>query len=589
MLDYSDYIADWPDIPYPNFSAWLEDIAAQWPNERALLFRTGKQKDFTIWTFGHYAGECRRIARGLLAAGLRRGDRVALWAENRPEWMAVWMAAAIAGMVIVPVDYLVHEDECANILKITEAKAFFYSPRKQAFTDSAVSKLPFVTVRVCLYREDPPEAGAAVYFDSFGAAGVNTAGPEEQKLPSAADIAENDPVSVVFTSGTTGFAKGVTLSHKGIIANASAAIRSLRPRFGDMFLNVLPLHHTYPTCTQFISPLSIGVPVVIVDKLVGKVVVDAVRDAGVTHLIAVPLLFDKVKAAIEQGYNKLSPVIRLPLDLLRKISLAKAKKGRPEFGQAVFKFLRKKAGLGTVKLTVAGGGPLNPKTADFFDSLGFNMVNGYGMSENSPLISVSTPRYKNNASVGLPVKYTDVKILDKGPEGIGEIAVKSPSLMLGYYKNEEATKAVFTEDGYLLTGDLGYRDEQGFIFIHGRKKNLIVSPGGKNIYPEEIESRFDGSRVVGEILVVGRKQSGGEQILAVVVPNFEALEEDYPGKELSDEFIHNLVKREIEAVNRTLVVYKKIGNFILRREEFEKNAQRKIRRFMYKQYENATL
>jgi long-chain acyl-CoA synthetase len=244
-------------------------------------------------------------------------------------------------------------------------------------------------------------------------------------------------------------------------------------------------------------------------------------------------------------------------------------------------------------MMVAGGGPLNPKTADVFESLGFNIYHGYGMSENGPLISVGTPGFKNNASVGLPVKYTEVKIEDSDEYGVGEIVIKSPSIMLGYYENPEATKEVLTEDGWLRTGDLGYRDEKGFIYINGRKKNLIVSPGGKNIYPEEIEKYFDLSRVVGEILVVGRKEEKGERIFAVVVPNREALAADYPEKVSKEgelgrealEFINGLVKKEIEKVNRGLAPYKKIDGFLLRQEEFEKNAQKKIRRFLYKEYE----
>ncbi|MDR2747953.1 MAG: AMP-binding protein, partial [Treponema sp.] len=151
------------------------------------------------------------------------------------------------------------------------------------------------------------------------------------------------------------------------------------------------------------------------------------------------------------------------------------------------------------------------------------------------------------------------------------------------------TREVFTDDGYLKTGDLGYRDQKGFIFINGRKKNLIVSSGGKNIYPEEIEAHFEGSRVISEILILGRKEVefGGEQIFAVAVPNTETLAEDYPGKELDDAFIHSLIKKEIEQVNRTLVGYKKISDFVIRREEFEKNAQKKIKRFLYKSYEKA--
>jgi long-chain acyl-CoA synthetase len=319
---------------------------------------------------------------------------------------------------------------------------------------------------------------------------------------------------------------------------------------------------------------------------VGKVVIDDIRDGGGTFLIAVPLLFDKVMAGIGAAYLRLFPPIRGILDIFRRKALAEANKGNFEYGRDFFKFIRKKAGLDSLRMTVAGGGPLSLKTADFFDSFGFNIVHGYGMSENSPLISVNTPWHKRNASVGLPVKYTEVKILDP-EDGIGEIAIKSPSIMLGYYENSDATAEIITDDGWLLTGDLGYLDEDGFIYISGRKKNLIVSSGGKNIYPEEIEAHFDGSRVIGQILVLGRKSAEhGEQIYALAVPNTETLEEDYPGRELTDEFLHGLIKTEIENVNRTLASYKKISDFALHHEEFEMNAQRKIKRFKYKHYEN---
>jgi long-chain acyl-CoA synthetase len=585
MLDYTDYVSDLPDIPHPNFIAWLAAIEEEWKDKDAILYRSGKQKAFTRWSFTRYAAECRRIGRGLLAAGLVRGDRVVLWAENRPEWMAVWMGTLIAGLSIVPVDFLVSEKECLNIIKITRARAFFYSGRKKSFAESLPAAGFSLPVSIDISGGEEAEDGLAGKsgYDHFGAEAGN------QPLPAVSDIAGHDPASIVFTSGTTGFAKGVTLHHRGIIANASAAIRILEPNFRDVFISVLPLHHTYPTTCTFIAPLSIGVTTVIADKIVGKVVIDDIRDAGVTYLIAVPLLFDKVMTALEQGYNKLPGLIRGPLNALRKIALAKAKKGNFEFGQKAFRFIRRKAGLHTIRMMVAGGGALNPKTADFFDSLGFNIVHGYGMSENGPLISVNTPRHKNNASVGLPVSYTDVKIVDPNDEGAGEIAIKSPSLMLGYFENEEATKEVFTEDGYLLTGDLGYRDELGYLYINGRKKNLIVSSGGKNIYPEEIETHFNGSRVIAEILVLGRKEPsfGGEQIFAVTVPNFETLALDFPGKEPDEPFIKDLIKKEIEAVNRGLPGYKKIGDFILRREPFEKNAQQKIRRFLYKSYENS--
>ncbi|MDR0585625.1 MAG: AMP-binding protein [Treponema sp.] len=576
MLKWSEYTADWPDLPYPNFIALLDDIDKKWGEKTALYYRPGKQKDFTRWSFSFYAAECRRIARGLVKAELKKGDRVALWAENRPEWMVVWMAAAVAGCVIVPVDYLVSEKECRNIIAITGAKAFFYSKRKEEFARSLDIH---ADLRVCI------DSG-----EDYGRFGINAG---DVPLPSAGSIDRRDPVSIVFTSGTTGFAKGVTLSHNGIISNVSAAILALQPTSTDTFINVLPLHHTYPTACSFIAPLVLGVGIIIVERLVGKVVIDDIRDAGGTLLIAVPLLYDKVKDALEAGLRKLPLPVKTLINILRSIALSQAKKSKTGFGRVMLKFVRKKAGLGSMRMMVAGGGALNPKTADFFESLGFNIYHGYGMSENSPLISVGTPGFKNNASVGLPVKYTEVKIEDPDEYGVGEIVIRSPSIMLGYYENPEATKEVLTEDGWLRTGDLGYRDEKGFIYINGRKKNLIVSSGGKNIYPEEIEKHFDLSRVIGEILVVGRKGEKGERIFAVVVPNRETLSADYPekvpgegelGREALD-FIDGLVKKEIEKVNRGLPPYKKIDGFILRQEEFEKNAQKKIRRFLYKEYE----
>ncbi|GBU29400.1 AMP-dependent synthetase [Treponema sp. R8-4-B8] len=581
MLKFEDYVSNLPDIPYKNFAQMLDNHSRQFANLDFILYRAGKQKEFTRWTFSKFNDECRRIAAGLLAAGLSKGDRVVLWSENRPEWMAVWMGTVIAGLCIVPVDFLCTEQECLNIIKITRAKVFFCSGRKKTFASSLSSNGVSLKASVCISpeTEDAP-SGHKTEYDTFG---VNA---DVKSIPTADSISPNDPCSIVFTSGTTGFAKGITLSHNNIISNASAAIRMLEPTSKDVFMDVLPLHHTYPTTCSFIAPFAVGIPTVIAEKIVGKVVVDDIRDGKVSYLIAVPLLYDKVMAAIDSGYQKLSPIIRGPLNVLRKIALAKAKKGNPEWGRKVFRFFRKKANLQSIFIMVAGGGALSPKTADFFDSFGFNIVHGYGMSENSPLISVSTPHHKRNESVGLPVSYTEVKILDPGPDGIGEITCKSPSVMLGYFENDEATKEVITKDGWLLTGDLGCIDEDGFIYIRGRKKNLIVGSGGKNIYPEEVEAHFSASRTIAEVLIVGRKTPGGEIIYGVMVPNYEFIKEDYPGKENDDGFIFNLIKKEIDDVNRALPVFKKISDFCIRKEPFEKNAQQKIRRFLYKSYEN---
>jgi len=582
MLKFGDYISDIPDNPNDNFARFLEQISRDYAEKDAILYRAGGHRDFVRWTYSRFGDECRRIARGLLAAGLVKGDRVVLWAENRPEWMAVWMGALRAGLSIVPVDFLITETECLNIIRITGARAIFHSGTKREFAASLKARGIEMAAKVCV---SPGESGGESEFYAFGA---DSGG---QALPPVDGIGGEHPASIVFTSGTTGMAKGVTLSHKNIIANASAAVRILKVTADDVFIDVLPLHHTYPTTCCFITPLSVGIPTVIVEKIVGKVVIEDVRDAGVTFLIGVPLLFDKIMAALETGYNKRIPgIVKAILKPARKKALEEANNGNSDYGRKKFMFFRKKAGLASIRQMVAGGGPLNPKTADFFDSLGFNIVHGYGMSENSPLISVNTERHKRNVSVGLPVSYTELKILEPNADGIGEIACTSPSVMIGYFENEEATNEVIKEiDGkrWLLTGDLGKIDPDGFLHIMGRKKNLIVTSAGKNIYPEEIEVMFS-SRMISEILVVGRKavDGSGESIFAVIVPNYENIAEDHPGKEGDGTFVRSIMKELVENANRSLPIYKKVSGFTLRGEPFEKNAQQKIKRFMYKEYEN---
>jgi long-chain acyl-CoA synthetase len=293
-----------------------------------------------------------------------------------------------------------------------------------------------------------------------------------------------------------------------------------------------------------------------------------------------------------QGIKARGPAVRIAVGAMRAISRAGVALGLPGVGRALFRGFRAQVGLGTARLLVAGGGPLNAATAGIFDELGFNIVQGYGMSENGPLIATNTPRYHDHRAAGLIVKKTKARIADANEEGVGEIQVTSPSLMLGYWRNPEATAAVFTPDGWLRTGDLGRIDGRGYIYITGRIKSMIVTAGGKNIYPEEIEAYFDGSRVVREVLVVGRSRGSGdaaEEVAAVVVPDLDSIAADQGAAKAADpEAVRELVKAEVERVNRSLPTYKKISDVHVRAKEFDKTSSRKIKRFLYKTWDAAT-
>lgn len=576
-----NYFADRPDIDFPSFPAWFEHGVAAWKDRTALRYRRVGEPRFSEWTYGDLDRRVRRLAGFLASRGLKAGDRVALWSENRLEWCAGWLSAVLGGFVVVPIDVVAGAAEACNIVNMAGAVAWMVSLKRAADSDLAAA-CPGVATFLSFDDEGP----RGEKWFSFSGIQADASVPPMASFPR---IPPEGPASIIFTSGTTGMAKGVTLSHHGIIANVNASIMSLPIYDWDVFMSVLPLHHTYPTTCAFISPLSVGASVTLCEKLVGKVILDDARDSGGTILIAVPLLYDKVMNALEHGFKSQKQPVRSLLRALMAVSRFMIRTFDARwFGKAFLKGIRKKAGLSTLRLLVAGGGPLNPKTGSFFEMLGFCIVQGYGMSENGPLITTNTMKYRDNESVGLVVKYTQLKILNPNEEGVGEIAVKSPSLMLGYFGNPEATAQVFTEDGWLKTGDMGRVDGKGFVHITGRIKSILVSGGGKNIYPEEIEQRFEGSRTILELLVVGRRKPGSlaDEIVAVAVPHLEALAQDNPGVELTDAFLLSKIKDEVYAVNRQLPSYKKVMDVLLRREEFEKTSSKKIRRYLYKDLAN---
>lgn len=581
-----------PAFEWPNFNYMFRDVTTRFAERIALRYRARGERAFQEWTYAQLGKEGGALASFLLANGLSQGDRVAIWSENRPEWGVAYFGIVAAGLVAVPLDILLPEEDVARILATAEVSAVVASGKFSGGLSKLAASVP--SARILIGLDDSPKASLSdqktrsLARASWTEVTAFEGGPA---LPDPASIASDALASIIFTSGTTGAPKGVGLSHSGIIANFDAAIHSLPITKDDVFMCVLPLHHTYPTTCSLVSPIAVGASVTICEKIIGKVIVDDARDSGGTVVIAVPLLYDKVAQGLLQGVKAKPAVVRAAVGAMRGISRIGIALGAPGIGRAILKGFRKAAGLGTVRLMVAGGGPLNASTARVFDEFGFTIVQGYGMSENGPLITTNTPRYHDHRSAGLVVKRTQVRISEPNEEGIGEIQVTSPSLMKGYWRNPEATASVITQDGWLKTGDLGRVDERGYVYITGRIKSLIVTAGGKNIYPEEIEALFDGSRVVREVLAVGRSRSGSdaaEEVAAVVFPDLETIAVDQGAEHAADPtFVRELVKAEVERVNRSLAPYKKISEFHVRENEFQKTSSKKVKRFLYKTWEEA--
>jgi len=596
-----------PFLDWKDFGQFADDATSRFAERIAFRYRTRGERKFAEWSYARVGAEAKALAAFLRSRGLSAGDRVVIWSDNRPEWCVAYLGLVAAGYVAVPVDALLPEEDAARIYAAAEASAAIASVRHAERLAAALGRSSPLPLVVGTDGEPGTECARTVFSWSKAVAlGVESpvAGTADAGSATAEYRAQKPEAlaSLIFTSGTTGKPKAVMLSHGGILANIAASIRALPVYPEDSFLLILPLHHTYPTTCAFLSPMAIGASNTICEKVVGKVIVDDARDSVATVVIGVPLLFDKLAAAMAQGVAAKGPAVRVIVGALRAIGRESLALGFRGPARALLRSVRAGAGFGSVRFMVSGGGPLSGRTARAFDEFGFDLVQGYGMSENGPLISVNPLQARDNRSVGLPVSRTSARIAaggdaaaaggaeDGAEDGVGEIQVRSPSLMLGYWRDPEATAKAFTEDGWLRTGDLGRIDDRGYIFITGRIKSLIVTTGGKNVYPEEIEALFEGSAIVREILIVGKKkgEEEGEEVAALIVPDLESLAAESAGKAPGDLELRELVKAEIARVNRSLPSYKKITDFVVRREEFEKNTSKKIKRFLYADWSRQT-
>ena len=546
----------------------LVDFAAERYGASPFLLRHSAEG----WIPLSYADAARAVhafTALLEKIGVKPGDRVGIQSENRPEWGLAYLAVLEAGAVVVPIDAQLQAQEVAEILATAEARFCVVSARLRGVVEAArrdrVTELRLVSLDPVADEPNWDEAQR-----SF---------PDERPREPRAE--PGDLAVLLFTSGTTGHAKGVMLSHTNLLSNVEAVARAFEFGPADRFLSVLPLHHTFESTGGFLCPMRVGASVAYARGLNSRELREDMASSRTTLFIAVPLLYEKLLNAILNGIRE-SPLPRrwLANGLLFLTRAVRAATGL-RLGRTLLKPLRVRAGLDSLRIFVSGAAPLAPEVFWGLLDLGLPVVEGYGLTETSPVACANRLQHPEPGGVGWPVPGVEVRIVEPDAEGNGEIAIRGPNVMIGYYGNPAGTAEVL-RDGWFFTGDLGRFLPDGRLRITGRLKNMIATAAGKKIYPEEIETHLANSPFILEVVVTGGRSAHGdrEEVHARVHPNLAALEAHAKalGKPFDDAFVERVLREDVEARCAALASYKRVKRIIVQREEFAKTTTGKIRR-----------
>jgi long-chain acyl-CoA synthetase len=546
----------------------LVEHAAERFGERPFLLRHVSGA-WTGYSFMAAARAVRAFAALLEREGVRPGARVALQADNRPEWGLAYLAILATGAVVVPLDAQLKEQEVGEILAVAEATHAVGDERHMPVLSAAR------TARRSLLKLLSLDAdGGSAHWDV--AQREHAAAP-----PRAVPAQAQDLAVLLFTSGTTGQAKGVMLSHANLLHNVEAVARTFEFGPADRFLSILPLHHTFESTGGLLCPLRVGASVCYARGLASRELREDMASSGATLFIGVPLLYEKLMTAIEKGVADAPLPARLMARTLWGLSRAVRRLTGWRIGQALARPLRKKAGLDQLRMFVTGAAPFPSDVFWRYIDLGWPMLEGYGLTETSPVVCANRPPHPSPGAVGWPLPGIEVRIHEADDDGDGEIVVRGPNIMLGYWRQPEMTADVL-RDGWFHTGDLGRVLADGRVRITGRLKSMIATAAGKKIYPEEIETQLANSPYVLEVVVAGGADARGEreEVHAHIYPNLPAIEAlaREKGVTCDHAFVEKVLKHEVDMRGEALAPYKRVKRVIVRQSEFEKTTTGKIRR-----------
>lgn len=517
-------------------------------------------------TFRELQNEVELISCGLAALGLEPGTgKLAIVGDNRPEWAISYLAAACIGIICVPIDKDLKETEIHNILYLSGAQVLIGDDKHMDLVASARPGLPELKAVVCM--DGPRPSGGIIGFAELRERGRERIASGRNDFQQGS-VAPDQLLSLLFTSGTMGNPKGVMLTHANVASNIVDALKWVDLRGDDRFLSVLPLHHSYECTDGFLLPLYRGAPIAYAENL--RRIPENMQETGTTAMLGVPLLWHAIYRKIEAGMAEEG---MWKVNTARKVADFFERAFGLNIRRLLFAKVHAKFG-GRLRILISGGAAIDPAVAKGFRELGIEFLQGYGLTESAPIIAVNRNRAFRDSAAGLPLPSVEVKIATDG-----EILARGPNIMAGYYGNPEATQEAL-EDGWLHTGDLGYLDADGFLYIRGRKKSVIVTSSGKKIYPEEIEAELLKSPLISECIVCAWPADTPGQddlIQAIVVPDRENAR--FEGKKEAD--IERLVQKEVRDICRSLAPFKRVTKIIVRHEELEKTTTKKIKRYLY--------
>ena len=555
-------------MKFTDLKDMLNQTGEVYGDRPAYIFKTEEKGKFRTITHKEFRENINALGTTLIQMGLK-DKRIALISENRYEWELSYLAVAAGVGVIVPLDKALPDNELESLILRSQVEAIIYSSKYDVIMKTLREKKN--TNLKYFISMDLEENTQGIYAEKALVEKGKKLLADGNKTYIDAKIDSEKMGIMLFTSGTTAMSKAVMLSHKNLVTNVMDIIQRFDLTDEDRFLSFLPLHHVFECTVGFLYPISIGGSIAFCEGV--KHMAENIKEFEITAMISVPAVFDIIYRKVMKTIEKKGKLANLEKG--KKVSQFLLKM-KIDLRKQLFKEVHESLGP-KLKLVVTGGAALDPETEKGFNDLGFDVEQGYGLTETAPVIAAETPKCRRLGSIGKKFPSVEVKIDDPDEEGIGELMAKGPSIMLGYYENEEATKSALESDGWFHTGDLARIDKDGFIYISGRKKSVIVLNNGKNVFPEEIETLLNKVEGIKETFVFEKKEDDGDvKVCVEIVYDKELIKELYniEGEENIKEFLWDKVKE----VNKLMPKYKYVREMVITEEPLIKTTTLKIKR-----------